>query len=116
MIKVIVQGELSVKTGKEIPTQYGLGQNYPNPFNPSTEIEYQSAGTGMVNLSIYDLLGREITVLVNQKQVAGYYSVTWDANSAAGGVASGIYFIHFFVTDEKGKVLYFTAKKMMVVR
>jgi hypothetical protein len=67
---------------------YLLQQNYPNPFNPETVISYQLPRSSRVNLKIYDMLGREISTLVNEKQSAGYYSVTFDSK----GLPSGIYF------------------------
>jgi len=78
-----------------IPTEFGLDQNYPNPFNPTTTIGYTIAGAGGkgsaagdVKLVVYDMLGREVAVLVNEKKDPGNYTVTFDA----GGLASGMYF------------------------
>jgi hypothetical protein len=75
-------------------TELSFLQNYPNPFNPSTTIEYtvggvrsQASGVSNVRLAIYDLLGREVAVLVNEKQPAGRYEVTFDG----GRLASGTY-------------------------
>jgi hypothetical protein len=85
----------------EIPKFPYLSQNYPNPFNPSTTIKYQIptvvdanfASTTNVSLIVYDILGREIATLVNQKQKPGNYEVKWNGLSASGGqVPSGIYF------------------------
>jgi hypothetical protein len=91
--------------GPALPAQAGLEQNYPNPFNPSTTIGYaiastdqgpgsEQAGSGSlglgsswVRLIVYDLLGREVAVLVNEKQAPGRYSVTWNSR----GLASGVY-------------------------
>ena len=69
------------------PSHYGLEQNYPNPFNPSTTIRYILPKSSEVTLTIYDLLGRKITILVNQTQTPGEYSVIWNGQ----GHASGIY-------------------------
>jgi len=81
------------------PTAFALGQNYPNPFNPETRIRYSvpagsgsngsaSAATGAnVRIAVYDLLGREVTVLVDEKKAVGSYEVTFDA----AGLASGVY-------------------------
>ena len=71
-----------------MPLAFELGQNYPNPFNPTTEIEYQIAGAGPVTLRVYDLLGREVKTLVNERQSPGTHSVTFDANK----LPSGVYF------------------------
>ena len=71
-----------------VPVAFGLEQNYPNPFNPSTVIRYRIAEAGQVRLSVHDLLGREMAVLVDQAIPAGRYGVRWDAR----GFASGVYF------------------------
>ena len=86
----------SVEDGTtQVPSTYDLLQNYPNPFNPSTTIGYRIAGTGhealgtsRVKLSVYDLLGREAAVLVNEVKAAGTYTATWNA----AGMPSGVYF------------------------
>ena len=70
------------------PSQLALIQNYPNPFNPSTNIEYSIPNTGKVILKIYDLLGREISTLVNEVKQPGNYQVKFDASK----LSSGIYF------------------------
>jgi len=83
----------AVATGVEnqhsgIPTEYSLGQNYPNPFNPTTVISYQLPVVSNVTLRVYDVLGREVETLVNERQTAGNYSVTIDARD----LPSGLYF------------------------
>ena len=81
------------KTSIELPNEFSLYQNYPNPFNPTTTIEYSipaslnsSKGEALVKLKIYDILGREIEVLVNEEQKPGYYEVKWDACNQSSGV------------------------------
>jgi len=69
------------------PDGFVLKQNYPNPFNPVTMINYQLPMTGTVELSIYNLLGQMVAMLVNKKQPAGSYEVEWDAS----GFSSGVY-------------------------
>ena len=71
-----------------IPTNYNLYQNYPNPFNPVTTIKYDLVEYGNVMLTVYDILGREVEILVNEQQQPGRYEVSWNAS----GFASGIYF------------------------
>ncbi|MDR3626803.1 MAG: T9SS type A sorting domain-containing protein, partial [Ignavibacteriaceae bacterium] len=71
-----------------IPDQYQLGQNYPNPFNPSTIIKYALPKDGMVTLKLFNILGSEITTLVNEQKSAGNYSVQFNGSS----LSSGIYF------------------------
>jgi len=70
------------------PVQYELSQNYPNPFNPSTLINYSIPGSSSVKLVIYNALGSEISVLVNENQNPGNYTVEWNA----AGYPSGVYF------------------------
>jgi hypothetical protein len=72
----------------KIPQSFSLDQNYPNPFNPMTSVEWRMPNSAHVSLSVYDPLGREVAVLVNEKKDAGTYSVQWDASARA----SGIYF------------------------
>jgi photosystem II stability/assembly factor-like uncharacterized protein len=70
------------------PPVYKLSQNYPNPFNPNTNIQYAVGSRQFVSLKVYDLLGREVTTLVNEEKPAGSYEVDFSASS----LASGIYF------------------------
>ena len=70
------------------PASYQLNQNYPNPFNPSTAISYQLQVNGQVTLRVYDVLGREVATLVNQKEDAGTHAVKFDGDN----LPSGIYF------------------------
>jgi beta-glucanase (GH16 family) len=72
----------------DVPARFTLEQNFPNPFNPSTVISYQLPGNSYVTLKVYDLLGREVTTLVNERKDAGRYSVQWNA----ANLSSGIYF------------------------
>ncbi|HQF43377.1 MAG TPA: T9SS type A sorting domain-containing protein, partial [Ignavibacteriaceae bacterium] len=76
--------ELNVEV--TIPIEYSLDQNYPNPFNPTTTISYSLAEDGFVNLVIYNLLGEEVTTLVNSKQKVGRYEVVFDASKISSGI------------------------------
>jgi len=69
----------------EIPTVFKLYNNYPNPFNPSTSIKYDVPKNTFVNLSVYDILGKLVTNLVNQDMTAGRYDAVWDAKNYASG-------------------------------
>ncbi len=77
-----------VKTGDKdaLPSGFNLSQNYPNPFNPGTIINYQQAVSNRVTLKVFDLLGREVAVLVDGVQDAGRHTVSFDASSLASGV------------------------------
>jgi hypothetical protein len=70
----------------EIPLVYSLEQNYPNPFNPNTTINYSIQEDGLVKLAVYNLLGEEITVLLNNEQKAGKYEIMFDASELSSGV------------------------------
>ncbi|MCU0372587.1 MAG: T9SS type A sorting domain-containing protein [Ignavibacteria bacterium] len=72
----------------ELPKTYSLAQNYPNPFNPVTKINFALPKQGFVSLKVYDVLGREVSTLVNEVKVAGTYSVDFDASM----LSSGVYF------------------------
>ena len=77
-----------IATSSNIPLQYGLNQNYPNPFNPTTIIQYQLPAQGFVTLKVYDIMGREVAMLVNQKMSAGIHTVPFDGSH----ISSGVYF------------------------
>jgi len=72
--------------GNQVPESFSLSQNYPNPFNPTTKIRYAIKDNSFVSIKIFDVLGREITTLVNQKQVPGVYEVNFDADNFSSGV------------------------------
>ncbi len=74
-----------------IPHTFNLTQNYPNPFNPSTELKFEITDLSYVTLKIFDIMGKEISVLVNEQKSPGRYSVEW--NPSSGQVlASGVYY------------------------
>ncbi len=82
-----------IREAPETPLRFELAQNYPNPFNPATVIKYtiggnrgQGVGVSDVSLFVYDLLGREVAVLVNERKGAGTYEVAFDAASLASGM------------------------------
>ena len=75
-----------------IPSTFTLHQNFPNPFNPTTTLRYDLPSDAFVTLSIYDMLGREITKLVNTTQQGGFKSIQWDATDSMGRpVSAGVY-------------------------
>jgi endoglucanase len=83
-------GNAALVTGvlglSETPLQFQLHQNYPNPFNPSTTIRYEVPVPGGVTITIYDVLGRQIRILMNEEKQRGAYSIQWDASEVSNGV------------------------------
>lgn len=77
------------------PAHFALMQNYPNPFNPSTKIQYSIGSRQFVSLKVYDILGNEVEILINEEKPAGIYEVEFNVGSHSGGVrnlTSGVYF------------------------
>jgi hypothetical protein len=100
--------ENAVASGEEFaaPTEFALAQNSPNPFNPTTTISYQLPVAGKARLSVYDMLGREVAVLVDEEKEAGSHKAIFDAS----GLASGAYIYRI----EAGSFV--QAKRMLLVR
>ncbi len=90
----------------ELPDKFTLSQNYPNPFNPITEINYSIPKDVKVTIKIYDILGREVKILVDEFKPAGYYNVTFDASD----LSSGVYFYKIEAGD------FTNIKKMAVIK
>jgi len=79
-------------TGTEIPAEFKLMQNFPNPFNPVTKIKFSVAKSEFVNITVFDMLGRVVTVLVNEKLSPGNYDVDWNASRGGSSTfPSGAY-------------------------
>lgn len=90
-----------------VPKKFDLSQNYPNPFNPVTKINFDLPENGLVNLRLYDMLGREVANIVNNEyRTAGYYTVNFDASK----LSSGIYFYRMNAGSFSG------IKKMAVIK
>ncbi|HKB85273.1 MAG TPA: aryl-sulfate sulfotransferase, partial [Ignavibacteriaceae bacterium] len=92
--------------GNIVPSEFFVDQNYPNPFNPITKIKYNLPHNSFVNLRVYDILGSEITTLVNAEQPSGNYEVEFNG----ADLASGIYFYRF---DAGG---FTSVKKMLLLK
>ena len=95
-----------IKDETELPNEFILHQNYPNPFNPTTTINYQIPQTEFVILKVYDILGREVAILVNEEKPAGSYEVQFEGS----GLTSGIYFYQLKAGE------YSETKKMILLK
>ena len=94
-----------------IPSVYSLSQNYPNPFNPITKMNYALPKRSRVIISVYNVLGQEVTTLLNKEQDYGYHTVTWNGTDRIGKqVASGVYFARL-TTKNFGQT-----KKMLMLK
>jgi photosystem II stability/assembly factor-like uncharacterized protein len=94
----------SFKPWPSVPSAFALSQNYPNPFNPKTDIRYQITDERSqvhVTLKIFNTLGQEVRVLIDEPQGPGYYTMTWDGTDTSDRpVASGIYFYRLSIRDD----------------
>ena len=94
-----------------LPDEFALHQNYPNPFNPVTTLRYDLPENAMINITIYDMLGRQVKTLINQTQDAGYRSVIWDSTNDYGKpVSAGIYLYQIQAGE------YMQTKKMVLLK
>jgi hypothetical protein len=71
----------------ELPRSFSLEQNYPNPFNPRASFKFQVPSSELVSIKVFDVLGREVAMLVDEVRAPGVYTVSWDA----AGFPSGVY-------------------------
>ncbi|MDP2884624.1 MAG: T9SS type A sorting domain-containing protein [Ignavibacteria bacterium] len=96
----LLRASLGLVTGVEIdpipiPKTFELSQNYPNPFNPTTEIRFDIPKTSNVKMVVYDIMGRVVKTLVDQKMETGSHRISWNGRDLAGNtVSSGVYFYH----------------------
>ena len=95
-----------------IPEAFNLMQNYPNPFNPSTNIRYDVPTSAKVKIVIYDILGREVSTLMDGVQVAGRYVTTWNAS----GLATGVYIYRMEASPQDGSSIFTSVKKLLLVK
>src|SRR5690606_12507553 len=93
--------KIAVNPSDIIPSEYKLQQNFPNPFNPVTNIVYQLPKSGLVQLKVYDLLGSEVAVLVNEVKSEGLYEINFDASNLPSGVYIYSLRVNDFVQNNK---------------
>ncbi len=101
----IIRTDIDDKNESQLPQEYSLSQNYPNPFNPITKISYNVPSESKVTIKIYDILGREISTLIEGIQKPGNYEVSWDASKFASGV---------YLYSMKSDGAYFTRKMLLL--
>jgi hypothetical protein len=102
-----------INSNSEIPFEFKLYQNYPNPFNPFTLIKFDIPNAAIVTMKIYDILGREVYILVNSKFFsAGSHNIIFDGSI----YPSGVYFYTIEITDINSISLYYASNKMMLIK
>ena len=102
---LLIQPTISVnQISSIIPMEYQMYQNYPNPFNPSTNIKFEIPKSSVTKLIVYDITGKELGLLLNEKLEAGTYEYNWNAAEYSSGV--------YFYRVESGN---FTATKRMLL-
>ena len=104
--------DLGIKNSIDfIPSNYFLSQNFPNPFNPVTTLKYNLLEDGLVNITIYDILGNVVNNLVNNNQSSGHKSIQWDATNNQGEpVSAGVYLYKIQAGD------FVDTKKMILLK
>jgi len=116
MLLDLHQGAVEVQRDPSggVPQRFELSQNYPNPFNPTTVVSYQVPVVSEVKLVVYDMLGREVSVLVNEKRAPGRYDVRFDGSR----LASGVYYYRLQARQTDGGQVgdFMQSRKMLLVR
>jgi aminopeptidase N len=113
ILRDVVQATRVLADGS-VPFRFSLEQNFPNPFNPTTDIEYQVGSPSFVTLTVFDLLGRQIDLLVNEAKSPGIYTATWDARD----LPSGVYLYRLLALPTEGAHAgqFFEARKALLLR
>ena len=102
---------------QSLPTAFALEQNYPNPFNPTTIVRFGLPTQAFVTLKVYDVLGREVSTLLEEERPAGYFDVRWNGTNRSGlKVASGVYFYRVEAKPTGGGSTFVSLKKMMLLK
>ncbi len=99
--------------GNTVPGAYSLSQNYPNPFNPETHFRFSIADPGLVKMTIYDALGSEVAVILDQQMQPGIYETDWDASA----YPSGVYYYRLQVLRaDYSKDVFTETRKMVLIK
>lgn len=102
----------AVEDKAEVPHEYRLEQNFPNPFNPATGVRFQVPGVSDVKITVYDILGREIATLINERKAAGTYEVRFNAD----GLSSGVYYYRLQAIPVAAGSAFVATRAMLLVR
>ena len=100
----------SLKESTPIPNEFSMEAAYPNPFNPMTKIGFKIPSESHVEISIFDLRGQKIRILINEYTQPGNYSINWDATH----FASGVYFVHFTTSGNNISPVSLIQKLMLI--
>ena len=110
-ISSVMLESLNIEDNEYLPLSFQVYQNYPNPFNPTTSLSYQLPDDGKVEVIIYDMMGKLIKNLVNEKQSSGQNSIIWNATNNSGNqVSAGLYIYTVKTSNHK------QSKKMLLVK
>ena len=110
-ISSVMLESLNIEDNEYLPLSFQVYQNYPNPFNPTTSLSYQLPNDGKVEVVIYDMMGKLIKNLVNEKQSSGQNSIIWNATNNSGNqVSAGLYIYTVKTSNHK------QSKKMLLVK
>ena len=105
-----------VETASLLPKEYELSNAYPNPFNPATNIKFALPQVSNVKLTVYNILGAEVTTLFNGEMEAGYHEIRWNASADINGsVSSGVYFYRLTAKGADGKN-FSQSKKVILIK
>jgi hypothetical protein len=106
-----LDGIVGVEDEETLPTEYALEQNYPNPFNPSTTFRYSIPQTSKVVIKVYDILGNEIALLMDEEKTVGTYEIEFNSHSGeVRNLPSGVYFYQLRAGE------YVNTKKMLLIK
>jgi photosystem II stability/assembly factor-like uncharacterized protein len=101
-----------IQNAEMISKYFKLSQNYPNPFNPNTNVSYELVTEGYVKLDVYDIAGKHVQTLTDQKQSIGEYHVRFDGSN----LTSGVYYYRLILTDTKSDQVFSNTKKMLLLK